>query len=294
MGIDRGHRIKAQLNLTVSGYDGERARPILDQLLTSLQSQPGFEGVGYSAFGTLGSSYAVDSQPLEGSGDDAVAGRAWFTLVSEGYFESLGIPLLSGRDFSPRDADGAPRVAIVNEAFARKFFEGRSPIGLRVHDAEIVGMVADAKYSDLRSEPEPQYYFAYRQSRWALPQMSVYVRTAMGLEAFSTLIRDQVRRLDPYLLVDGIETMDGVVEGRLAEERAMSSLLTTFGLLSLVITRNRPVRRHLVRRDAADAGSRTAHRARRAEIRYPLDGLSASSALGAWRLRRRSGGLRRR
>jgi predicted permease len=236
MGMDRSQRIKAQLNLTLSGYDGERARPILDQLLSSLQSQPGVESVGYSAFGTLGASYAVDSEPLEGTADAATTGFAWFTLVSEGYFESLGIPLLTGRDFSSRDVDGAPRVTIVNEAFARKFFAGRSPIGLRIHDAEVVGMVADAKYSDLRSDPEPQYYLAYRQSRWALPQMSIYARTPMSVEDFSTVIRSQVGRLDPYLLVDGIETMDGLVEGRLTEERAMSTLLTTFGLLALVIS----------------------------------------------------------
>lgn len=173
---------------------------------------------------------------MTGEGDDSQRIDTAATVVSGGYFQTVGVRLLAGRDVLPTDDAGSPRVMVVNESFARQWFEGENAVGQRVSDAEIVGVVADTKYYDLRKQPEPQIYQPYRQSSFGLPALYIYARTSMSLSDFASVIREQVSLLDPTLVITQVRTLDAQVEESMQEERTVAGLLSMFGLLALVIT----------------------------------------------------------
>jgi predicted permease len=237
VGFQRQQRVHATVETGASGYEGDRAMVVLDDLLARLREQPSLERVGYSMFGTLGHSYAVRSMPVQRADGDSIDVVVSWSYISEGYFDAMGIPLLAGRDFRQTDDAKAPKVAIVNQAFARQVLDVENPVGHRFEDEiEVVGMIGDAKYGDLRESAPPQIHYPYRQSTLGLPMMQVYAQTPLDLAAFTTLIREQVGQIDPFLRVDGITTMDGMVEERMREEQMASQLLTAFALMALIIS----------------------------------------------------------
>ena len=238
VGFQRSNRIHATVATGVSGYEGDRALALLNDLLATLLNPEGITKVGYSMFGTLGPSNAVRSMAVQRADGSSIDVNVSWSYISEGYFDTLGIPLLTGRDFRETDNATASKVAIVNLAFARQFIGVENPIGHRLDsgEVEIVGLVGDAKYGGLRESAPPQFYHPYRQSALGLPLMQVYAQTPMDLESFTKLIREQVGQIDPFLRVDGIETMDTIVGAQMQEERMVSQLLTAFALLALIIT----------------------------------------------------------
>jgi predicted permease len=123
--------------------------------------------------------------------------------VSPGYFGLLRVPLLSGRDFRPADSEGAPRVVIVNESFARRFFAGRDPVGrkVRIHGASftIVGLVKDSKYLSLSEAPQPYFYMSFDQVHGGSGEngVALYVRTAGDARGFVPVLRREMSAIDP-------------------------------------------------------------------------------------------------
>ncbi len=233
-GFERSQRLVALIAPSFSGYDEDGATTLFATLLSNLENQQGFSSVGFSIFGTMSRSRA--DLTVIGEGDDSRRIDTAATVVSEGYFQTVGVRLLAGRDVLPTDDAGSPRVMVVNESFARQWFEGENAIGQRVSDAEIVGVVADTKYFDLRKQPEPQIYQPYRQSSFGLPALYVYARTSMSLSDFASIIREQARLLDPTLVITQVRTLDAQVEESMQEERTVAGLLSMFGLLALIIT----------------------------------------------------------
>jgi putative ABC transport system permease protein len=159
-------------------------------------------------------------------------------FVGPGFFRLLGIPLMAGREFSPGDNANAPVVAIVNQSLARKYFEGRNPIGMHVTrrgvDTEIVGVVADAKYDDLREEPKPFIYFAAAQDRDPGP-MTFYVRTAVPLESLAPALRKAVASLDASLPVTGPRTFRGQIMESVFLDRMVAALASAFAGLATLL-----------------------------------------------------------
>ena len=134
--------------------------------------------------------------------------------IGQGYFRTLGVPLIAGREFTPADSENAAKVAIVNEQFARKFGLGREAVGKRMSrgtpalDLEIVGLVRDFKHSNLKDAASPMYFVPHRQSNRRPGLMTFYVRTALDTRELMAAIRQVVLRLDPNLPIEGLQTMD--------------------------------------------------------------------------------------
>lgn len=168
--------------------------------------------------------------------------RVGVNRVGPGFFSTVGIPLQAGREFQAQDDATAPRVAIVNQALARRYFGDTNPIGRRLgtkredsRQYEVVGVAADAKIGSLRESPWPAVYFAARQQESPGPAV-LHLRMAAPLSAPAQAIRSEVARLDPDLEIRRIETLEEAVGRTLRKERMMATLLSLFAGATLFLT----------------------------------------------------------
>ena len=163
--------------------------------------------------------------------------------VTDGYFETTGIRLLAGRSFTPRDRSGSLRVAILNETAARAFFGTESPLGLKVNfpgqrvedQYEIVGIVADARYQDLRTPDKPMVYVPLEQAIDPITSAVLFVRGAGDVTLLVPSIRASVAETVPGGFVTGIATMEQHVEMSLVRERMLALLAAFFAALALIL-----------------------------------------------------------
>jgi predicted permease len=162
--------------------------------------------------------------------------------IAPGYFRTMGMPLVAGREFTASDHASAPKVAIVNESFVRHFLPGRDPIGARMTkgggtvtlDTTIVGVVTDAKYSDMREAPPRVYCTPYLQSP-TQSAMYFYVRTAIDPRQVFEPIRRAVAELDPNLPIRNMRTMDAQLDINMGTERMLSMLTGSFATLATLL-----------------------------------------------------------
>jgi putative ABC transport system permease protein len=162
--------------------------------------------------------------------------------VGPGFFHTMRIPLLQGRDFTEADRAGAPKVAIISETFAKMYFKGRDPIGFKVGmrrtekpDCTIVGVVKEVQHVNLRDEKgRRQVYFPAAQAA-AIDSETFYLRTSAPLEAVAPAIRAIVRKEDPALAIDSLRTMREQIDVSLTLERLITVLCTAFGVIATVL-----------------------------------------------------------
>lgn len=239
-GLQPQSTIMARLNPAGAGVSPDQAPKIYEYLLERLQAQPGVVSAAIGNAGAMsGSSSWSTIQPLD-AGPDFPRYIA-HAAVSERYFETLGMTLLSGRGFTAADRADAPRVAVVNQAYARLAFGDADPIGQGLRrftggpaDTTVVGLVNDAKYQRLREDPTPVVFFPFRQEYRA--GMRVYVKTAANAAAAVATLRDQVRTVAPSVPLTGVRTLEEQIGRTLRRERMLSALLTGFGLAGLLLT----------------------------------------------------------
>jgi predicted permease len=185
----------------------------------------------------LSGSSSITSAWLPGRGEST---NVHIMAVSPRFFQTMEIPMLLGRDFGSGDVESAPKVAVVNETAARALFPDGSPIGRRFGfdkekstDVEIVGVIHDTKYSNVRDAPPPTVYQPYMQGT---PRgMSVVLRTAGDPSALVESVRVAVRRVDRALPLTNIATQTEQIERRFAQERLFANAYLLFGALALTI-----------------------------------------------------------
>jgi predicted permease len=160
-------------------------------------------------------------------------------VVWPGYFKTLGIPLLRGRDFSARDGSGNPHVAIVNEAAAAAYWPGDNPVGRRIQFAgeglpvEVIGVARNANYQTIGERPQALVYLSLIQ--YYFPTAVIYVRTTGAPEAALATVRREVQALDRNLLLQA-ESIRTTIRDSLWAQRASATLLAIFGLLALLLS----------------------------------------------------------
>ncbi len=181
---------------------------------------------------------------MEGDDSASAVNRKW-SKISGGYFRTLGISLLAGRDFNEHDGPGSSKVAIVNEAFAKRVAKGANPVGMsfRVEMTpstpetayEIVGMVGNAKYSDIREDMEPLYYLPLSQD--PTPQLSdqLVIRSSLLLKALLPALQGAVLETDPNARFEVYEFAN-LIKDSLARERLMATLSTVFAVLAALLS----------------------------------------------------------
>src|SRR5262249_48337255 len=163
-------------------------------------------------------------------------------IVRANFFEAMEIPIQFGRGLSPRDDAQAPRVTVVNQAFARRFFPNENPIGKRLRfgpdqsdEVEIVGVAQDAKYTSLRAEIPPTYYWPWSEDLPRLGKMNFEARSAGDPANSLAAIRQAVREVDGNLPLFDVKTQVEQASQSLAQERLFAALLSFFGVLALAL-----------------------------------------------------------
>ena len=183
---------------------------------------------------------AVPGSPA-GNLKDQIIGE---NTVSDGYFETLGIPVISGREFTPADRTGAPQVAILNESAVKAYFRGRNPVGMRLElprptgtqSYEIVGVVRDTKHLSLRADAPRFIYLSSRQPRRPQLRLTLAARTRTDPNKLAALLAREVRSAGPDILVSEVTTLRKQVDAALLQERLLSALSGFFSVLALLLS----------------------------------------------------------
>jgi len=208
-----------------------------DEVLARIRQLPSVEHAAVAATLPIGGDEFGAQVFAEGTADDTPR-TAGYQVVGTGWFETLGIPLLGGRDFTAAD-DQTRRVVIVNQSFAEREWPGRNPIGRRVRfdrDAPwmtVVGLVADIRHGGPRRRPRPEVYEP--QSQRSFSFTAVAVRTAGDPSSLVEAIRAEVARLDPQQPISGVATMKEHLLRTHAETRSLLSLTSAFGAVALAV-----------------------------------------------------------
>jgi predicted permease len=241
VGFSAQNLVLFRVNPQLNRYDDERTKRLYDDLAESLRAAPGVRAV-------TGSNPALLSGSVNGTGI-YVQGRTYTPdaqvdinrlVVLPNFFEVMGIPLLTGRGFTERDNDKAPKAAVLNSAAVRKYFPGENPIGRRFGQSpeenatvEVVGVVRDVKYNSVRDEAPPTMYVPYRQTRGGGVMMEV--RTAGDPVSAMGAIREAVRRLDSNLPVMDMSTQMEQIERRFLQEKLFAQANAFFGGLAVLL-----------------------------------------------------------
>jgi predicted permease len=285
IGFDSSRLLSFGVDPALNGYEAGRTRQFVRSLLERLKTTPGVEGVGFATQRLLEGSQWNSSFTIEGyqpKPDENVV--AWNNAVSPGYLHAMGIPLLAGRDFTDRDERTVPapdrtsdfRVAIANERFAKRYFGTSNPIGRRVGfgsdpntptPIEIIGVVRDAKYTDVRDEVQLQLFFPYLES--SNPGgFTVYMRTGRPAGEMFAAARKVVQQLDPNMPVHATRTLERQVAQSLRRERLVATMTATFGSIAtlLAVVGLYGVMSYTVARRTREIGVRVAFGARARDI----------------------------
>jgi putative ABC transport system permease protein len=239
-GFDSGRLATFQISLPIAEYrQPAKLANFYDQLLARIKALPGVTAVG-----------AVNRLPFSGSnsgGSFSIIGRKWTSgtpdvskrLVLPGYFESMRIAVLRGRVFSEQDGPAAPKVAVVDEPFARKFLAGENPLGNKLSGPDIgeytiVGVVAGVKHSSLSTPPEPTIYYPALEAPDRA--MAFVLRTSLGDPlSLTAAVRSEVQGLDANLPIYRVSTMEQMLSDSLARTRFSTMLLAFFAALALLL-----------------------------------------------------------
>jgi len=229
------------------GYKDEKLAQLYQQMFDRIEAVPGVLGVTFSRMPLLsqGSSSssvflrdALSAAP-DSEGRIKSSGDGYRHQVRENFFEVMEIPLLAGRKFTPQDDAKAPKIVIVNQTFANKYFPNEHPIGKRFtfdtkkpDELEIVGLVKDAKYTRQRDEIPPTVYSPWRQELRSMSGVTFEARTAGDPNAVIAAIRQAVREVDGNLPLNNIKTQIAQADETLRMERLFAKLVSLFGLLA--------------------------------------------------------------
>jgi putative ABC transport system permease protein len=244
-GFPTDHLLTFKIDPSLSGYSDEETKSFFERLNVNLQTMPGVESVGFSTMPLL-KGYAWQNAVLGKDFEGApIEEQPVLCEVGPDYFATLAIPIVAGRAITAQD-DGPVeyKSAVVNETFATKYFPGRNPIGQRFGlvnemkpaspDIEVVGVIPDKKYRDLRETPPAQAFFPYFQGA-KFRFMNVYLRTQADPRAIENELRERMRQFDPHVPVVELQTVNEQIGLSLRIERLVASLSAVFGGLATLL-----------------------------------------------------------
>jgi putative ABC transport system permease protein len=249
LGFSPENLLAFRIELPSVRYSTDRQIEFIDRLLEQLASAPGVSsatvGLPLPLSGSqMTISFNIEERP-SGPSERPSSNMA---LVSPGYFRTIGTSILAGREFTDADDERHPRVVVVNQAFADKFFPGERAIGKRIASGatsnrdrpgtvvfrKIVGIVGNARQAPRGQEPDPIYYFPYKQLPWGPP--SVIARTTLPVATILPEIRRIVAALDPQVPVHGVKTLNSILASGVAAPRFETLLMASFAGIGLLLT----------------------------------------------------------
>lgn len=244
LGMHPEHLITFSIAPELNGYTPQRTSALFDQLHQALNGLAGVDSASEAVIGDLTDSNSSSNITVEGyqAGDNEDM-NVNQNYIGAGYFSTMGIPLLQGREFTSADTTNSPKVAIINEAMVKRYFGDRNPIGAKfafgagdkIHpDIEIVGVVKDSKHITVREKIGPFICLPYTQFA-TLGDISFYVKTKQDVGSMAAATRREVQRLDANLPVFGVKTLVGQIDESLFEDRFLTMLAICFALLAALL-----------------------------------------------------------
>jgi predicted permease len=306
LGYDRENVLMFSVDAKLAGYPPDRAGIAYREILRKVQSLPGVKSASVSSVRPMDDSFYLTDRVAEIDGRELAESEtihvAWNSM-SPGYFTTVGMPILKGRDFDLRDDEAAPKVVIVNESFARRAFPNRNPIGHRLGvvpgGATIIGLVMDSHYNGIRDQPRPVLYHPlfqhgpWQEYRWGFASFELrYGPRANLLDE----VRREVASADGHLPIFRTRTLRAETEQSLLRERLLATLSSFFAALALVLAcvGLYGLMAYAVARRTAEIGIRLALGARRDHIMWLVlqetlwltwAGIAAGVALALWAAR---------
>ncbi len=246
--LDPGFRregiLAVGMDLSSRGYQAPRLHAIQRATLERLQTLPGVQSAATVAILPISGSgwnggIKLPGQPVSANIRDRIS---WFNRVTPNYFNTMGTPVLAGRDFGPGDVEGSARVAIVSEAMVRKYLPGGSPIGRQFigesgagdQSYEVIGVVRDSRYRSLRDKPEPIVYLPASQEEEPSQAITFVLRIDGPPAALMPSIREALRQIDDRASFSAL-TVSETLGRSLARERLLATLSGFFGALALIL-----------------------------------------------------------
>ncbi len=254
-GFPTDRLVSFEVDPSLGGYTDTQSKAFYQRLTDNLSSVPGVRAVGLASVRILEDNESDSTMTVEGftpskPGENA---EPFMNDVSPNYFATLGVPVIAGRDFTVQDVHSvqhggkpdstAPTVIIINETFAKKYFPGQNPLGRHMGyggdpgtktDMEIIGVVKDIKYTNLRDEIPEQAFLPYLGDR-QIGNMTVYMRTSVDPSQMISIARQKVRDQDSSLPVYSARTMDQQISNSLSTERMIASLSSVFGIIATLL-----------------------------------------------------------
>ena len=245
LGFNSERLLMLGINSRVAGYNSARSQMLFARLLEQIQMLPGVKAATFSLNGIFTGTTTRDDIQVAGfvprSEEDH---GSVLDLVGPEYFSTLGIPMVLGRAIGAGDDGAAPRVCVINESFARKFFAGRNPVGLDVTDADIephttyrvAGVACDARTGGLRGEIGPRFYVSYMQPPADFVKRATFIiRTASDRTAILSAVRRAFQRVDPTLSISHPRSLEEQMLPSTAAERITARVALVFGSVALLL-----------------------------------------------------------
>jgi predicted permease len=242
-GFDTQNLLVMRIAPDVTRYRGAQVSDYYGRVLNSIRELPGVASAAAVTFlpmGTIGQDF-YRPYWLEGARPEGFAAtQASVRMATPGYFTTLGLPLVSGREFSVQDAPGAPRVIVINESLARSAWKGQDPVGRTLildyqngpSPRQVVGVVGDARYKGPRSEPAPEIFIPHAQNPYLL--MNVVVRTKIDPDSLARPARAQALKVDPDQPVHSVTTMERLLDDTMQQDRFATLFVALFAAAGLV------------------------------------------------------------
>jgi predicted permease len=244
LGLRPDHLIAFSVAPELNGYSPQRTINFFDDLRQSIAALPGVRSVSAAELAILSDSTAGSNVTIEGyQAQENEDMNISHNRIGPDYFATMGIPLIGGREFTIADGAAGPKVAIINETMARRFFANRDPIGSRFAfgagdrirpDIEIVGVVKDSKHATVREEKRPFAYLPYAQEE-NLGRITFYARTDQDVASIAPSLRREVGRRDNNLPIYDLKTLRQQADESLFTDRFLTFLSICFGLLAAAL-----------------------------------------------------------
>ena len=249
LGYNTDRLLLVGIDSRVAGYDSPHSGILFRRLLERIQSIPGVKAASFSHNGVFTGSNSADEVQVEGftGGTDKDKGSAW-DMVGPGYFSTLGVPIRLGRDILASDEAGSPKVCLINEAFAKQFFQGRNPIGLHVtavDDTEdgthsttyqVVGVARNYRTNSLKADVQSRYYMPMTQPHGDnVKRANFLIRTVAENPGVLRSVRQAFHRVDPALPISYAQTIEEQMAPWTASNRGTAQVAIVFGCIALAL-----------------------------------------------------------
>ncbi len=242
LGFTRSHILLIRTDAHLAGYEPSQYPALYRDIYDRINQLPGMQSAAVARFSPVSGYSSAGNFSIQGyhpsTGKEM---RVWDLPVGPQFFETLKIPLLLGRSVETRDTAASKPVAVVNQTFAKRYFPGTNPLGQHMEQgdpfkapgSEIVGVVADSKFFDLREEPKPMVF--YPMSQKPMPSFELLLRTAADPKNIAGEVRDALKQINNRLPILEQHTLDDQIENLLAQEKLIAGLCSMFGLLALLL-----------------------------------------------------------